>query len=55
VVSEDTSRAIENGVQFPLGAFDANVGLVRLVNSSGRLLAVYAQRKGLWGAEVVVA
>jgi tRNA pseudouridine55 synthase len=55
VVSEDTSRAIENGVQFPLGAFDTNVGLVRLVNSSGRLLAVYAQRQGLWGAEVVVA
>jgi len=55
VVSEDMSRAIENGAQFPVDAFDTDVPLARLVDSSGELLAVYARRKGLWGAEVVVA
>jgi tRNA pseudouridine55 synthase len=55
VVTEDMSRAIENGAQFPIDAFDTDVPLARLVDSEGQLLAVYARRKELWGAEVVVA
>ena len=55
VVGEDLSIAIGNGAQFPLDAFDMDVPLARVVDASGRLLAVYARRKELWGAEVVVA
>jgi tRNA pseudouridine55 synthase len=55
VASEDMSRAIVNGAQFPLDAFDMDVPLARVVDSAGQLLAVYGRRQGLWGAEVVVA